>query len=336
MGVLGTGLGLEAAGGVGEVLLAVADPGKLPGGGDGILGNTQGVGTHVGDQTHSAFALNVHAFIQLLGNGHGPAGTHVQLAAGLLLEGAGDEGGRGGPALVLALDVADGEGGILDGREDFVHLLLGLQLHLLLPAPELGLEGAQVGGDAVQMGLQGPVFLGNEGPDLGLPLGHQTGGHGLDTACRQASADLLPQEGGELVAHHTVQDPAGLLGIHQVLVNVTGGRDALGDHLLGDLIEGDPLGLAVGQLQQLFQVPGNGFAFPVRVSCQVHLLAAFGGLFQLSDGLLLSFDGLVAGLEAVFQVHAHFALGQVTDMSHRGQDLVVRAQIFTDGLCLGR
>ena len=336
VGVLGSRLGLEPAGSGGQILLTVPGGHEGAGGGDGLLGDAQGVGTHVGDQTHGAFPFDVHAFVELLGDGHGPAGTHVQLPAGLLLEGAGDERRSGGTAFVLALDVADGEGRVSDALQNLIHLLLGLKLHLLFPAPELGLEGSKVGGNAVKGGLQGPVFLRHKGPDLGLPLGHQSCGHGLDAAGGQAPADLLPQQGGQLIAHDPVQDAAGLLGVHQVLVDLPGSSNALGNDLFRDFVEGDPAGLGVRQIQQLLQVPGNGFSFPVRVGCQVHLLAGVGGVLQRSDGLLLSFDGLVVRLEAVFQIHAHLALGQVADMPHGGQHLVAGPQIFSDGLCLGR
>ena len=336
VGVLCPGLGLEPPGGVRQVLLPIPGGGKLPGGGNGLVGQAQGVGTHVGDKTHGALSLDIHALIQLLGDGHGPPGAHVQLPAGLLLEGAGDKGGRGRAGLVLALDGADLEGGGLDGGQNLVHLLLGFQLLLLLPAVELGLEAAGVGGDPVQQHLQSPVFLGDEGADLLFPLGHQAGGHGLDPAGGQAPADLLPQQGGELIAHNPVQNAPGLLGVHQVLVNVPGGGDALGNHLFGDLVEGNPAGLVLRQVQQLLQVPGDGLPFPVRVGGQVHLGAFVRRVLQQGDGLLLSLNGLVVRLEAVLDVYPHLALGQVPDMPHGGQHLIVRPQIFSDGLCLSR
>ena len=65
----------------------------------GHAGYGEGVGTHIGDQTHGALALNVHAFIELLGDGHSAPGRHIQLAGGLLLEGRGGEG-RCGLALL--------------------------------------------------------------------------------------------------------------------------------------------------------------------------------------------------------------------------------------------
>ena len=84
-------------------------------------------------------------------------------------------------------------------------------------------------------------------------------------------------------------------------------------------------------------MPGNGLALPVRVGGEVDFFAFIGRLLQLGNGLFLALDGLVVGFKVVvLQVHAHLALGQVPDVTHRGQDFVVRPQIFSDGLCFGR
>ena len=83
MGVLGAGLGLVAVGLGVIVTVAAGDEGL--GRGQGLLADPQGVGTHIGDEAHGALALDVHALVQLLGDGHGAAGGHVQLAGRLLL-----------------------------------------------------------------------------------------------------------------------------------------------------------------------------------------------------------------------------------------------------------
>ena len=87
VGVLGVALGLVVPGLGGIILFSVAALNKALGGGDGLLGQPQGVGTHVGNEAHGALAGDVHALVQLLGNGHGAGGGHVQLPGGLLLEG---------------------------------------------------------------------------------------------------------------------------------------------------------------------------------------------------------------------------------------------------------
>ena len=336
VGVLGPGFGLVMPGLVRIIVLAVAVDDQLPGGRQGLLRQAQGVGTHIGDEAHGALALDVHALVELLGHRHGPPGRHAQLAAGLLLEGGGDEGRRGIAGLVLALDALHGKGGRLHGVADGPDLLLAAELLLLLRAVEGGGEGPQIGGDAAEIGVQGPVFLGLKGPDLLLPLAHQPGGHRLDPSGGQAPADFFPQQRRELVAHDAVQDAAGLLGVHQVLVNGPRGGDGLVDHFFGDLIEGDPVSAVVGQLQKLLEVPGNGLPLPVRVGGQKDLVTLLGRLFQVGDDLLLPFDGLVVRYEAVLHIHADLAFGQVPDVTHGRLDLIIRSKVFADGLGLGR
>ena len=85
MGVLGARLGLVAVG-LG-VMFAVAARNEGLGGGQGLLTDPQGVGTHIGDEAHGALALDIHALVQLLGDGHGPPGRHGELAGRLLLHG---------------------------------------------------------------------------------------------------------------------------------------------------------------------------------------------------------------------------------------------------------
>ena len=336
VGVLSASLGLVVPGLGRIVLLAVAGLNKTLGSGNGLLGEAQGVGTHIGDQTHGALAGDVYALIELLGDRHSAGGGHVQFAAGLLLEGGGGEGRRGIAKLLLAFHLGHGEGSGGHFGHDSLGFLLAVQFHLLLPAVEHGLEAAQVGAHPLQVHLDGPVLLGLEGADLLLPLHHQAGCHRLHTAGRQATADLLPQQRRQLIAHDAVQNTPGLLSIHQVLVDGPGGGNGLVDHLFGDLVEGDPVGLFIGDVQKLLQVPGDGLALTVRVGGQIHLSALLGRLFQGSDGLLLSLDGLVVGLESVFHVHAQLALGQVPDVTHGRHHLITRSKVLADGLGLGR
>ena len=80
VGVLRSGLGLIDAGGCGVIALAVAGADDIPGLGLGLRRDAEGVGTHVGDEAHGALAGDIHALVQLLGDGHGAAEGHVQLA----------------------------------------------------------------------------------------------------------------------------------------------------------------------------------------------------------------------------------------------------------------
>ncbi len=195
MGVLGAALGLEPPGLFRVILLAVAALDKGSCRRQRLLRQPQGIGTHIGDKAHRAHALDVNALIELLGDGHGALGDHVQLPGRLLLEGGGGEGRRGGAVLILALHAGYCEGRILHSIYDALNLFPAGQLHPLFPAIELRLEPSQIGGDPGQGRGDGPVLLGGKSPDLRLPLHRQPGGHRLHPPRRQAPADLLPQQG---------------------------------------------------------------------------------------------------------------------------------------------
>ena len=64
--------------------------------------------------------------------------------------------------------------------------------------------------------------------------------------------------------------------------------------------------------------------------------ALLGGVLQLLENLLPARDHLVRGLEPIVDVHAELALRQIADVPHRGDDFVIPAQIFVDGLRLRR
>ena len=333
VGVLGILFGVEGAGFCRLVFPAELAGDIAAGGSQRLVGDAQRVGTHIGDQTGQAHALQFHALVQLLGHRHGALGGHAQLAGGLLLEGGRGEGGRG---LALFPGVFHGLyfiGPAVDGLQHLPHAaFIGQLLLALFIAEEMG---GKIPLLLAEGHVDAPVFLGDEGADLPLPVHHHAGDHALNAAGGEAGAHLPPQEGAELVAHDAVQDPAGLLGVHQVHVDVPGVPDGLGDGGLGDLVEGDPLGLVTVQLQKLLQMPGNGLALPVRVGCQIDKIGLVRCRLQLTDNFILALDGHIGGLKMIVHIHAQFLFGQVAEMAHGSLHLIAVSQIFGDGLGLG-
>ena len=59
-------------------------------------------------------------------------------------------------------------------------------------------------------------------------------------------------------------------------------------------------------------------------------------VLQLLEDLLAAGDDFVRRLEPFVDVDAELALRQIADVPHRGDDLVVLAEIFVDGLRLRR
>src|SRR5438094_1963019 len=94
--------------------------------------------------------------------------------------------------------------------------------------------------------------------------------------------------------------------------------------------------LRILQLQDVREMPGDRFAFAVRIRCQQDVRRAFGGGLQLLDRRFLSRNGDVLGLERMLDVDAERALRQVADVAHRGTDVVLAAQKTAKRLCLRR
>ena len=335
VGVLRPGAGLEAARLCRAVGLAVVGLYEAARGGDRLLAQPQGVGSHIGYEAYRALARDVHALVELLGDAHRAPGRHAQAAGGLLLESGGDEGRRGASLLLAALDGVYGKGAAPAVGYDGVGLGLVLELGLLFALAVIARgEAAAVG--AAEHGVEQPVLLGHKGANLVLAVDHHARGHALHAARGEAAAYLLPQQRRELIADDAVEYAPRLLRVDEVYVNLARLVYALRDDLLRNLVEGDAAGPLVGQLQKLLEVPGDGLALAVRVGREVDHVRLGGALAQLLDDVLLALDGDIVRREAVLQVHAHCALGQVAQMAHAGHDLEIPAQVLLYGSCLRR
>ena len=332
--VLRVSLGLEHARPAGIIFRAVAAADKARRRGGRLVREAQRVGTHVGDQTGQAVFAQLDALVQLLRNAHGAARGHVELAAGLLLQGRGDERRRGAALFLAALDLAHDKRLAGHSGDDRLRLRLVFELRLAVCiAVVAGGELPAVRG--LEQRLDGPVFLGHERADLVFAVHDQTGRDALHAARGQAALDLAPQEGRQLVAHDAVEDTARLLRVDQIDVDVARVLDAVLDRGLGDLVEGDALGVLVLQLEQLLDVPRNGFALAVRVGCEVDEIALADLTAQLPDDFILTLDRHIFRLEIVLKIDAHFLFRQIAQMPHGSLDHILRPQILADGLGLG-
>ena len=173
--------------------------------------------------------------------------------------------------------------------------------------------------------------------------------HRLDPAGGQVRTDLLPQHRRHLVAVEPIEDAPRLLGVDQVVVQLTRGVGGGPDGGRRDLVEDHPLDRHL-RLQGVQQVPGDRLALAILVRGQIQLVRPGQQRLQLRDlGPLLGRHD-VDGLEVVLRVHAEpgprFALvlgrdvggiaRQVTDVTHRRLDDVSVAEILRNGLRLGR
>ncbi len=313
--------------------------------GDGVVADARRVRTHVGDEAdRAAVALEVDALVEALGDLHGPLGAEVQVAGGVLLE-LGGGVGRGRVALLLLAD-------------DLLHLVGG--------AGEIGAHGGRlrgvgdldlgaVGGgelhgealprDRLQGGADVPVLDGLEGLDLALAVDDQAERHGLHAPGREAEGELGPDQGRDVVADDAVEDPAGPLRVVELLVELAGVAHPVVDALLGDLVELHALDLELRALDLLGDVERDGLALAIGVGREQDLVHLLGGGLELFEDLLLALDDPVRLGEVVRDVDRRHLLaldlrlllgGQILDVPLGREHFVPGAQVFLDGLRLGR
>ena len=334
MRVLRIAFGFEHARLAGIVFVAIAPADKARGRSGRLVREAERVGTHIGDQTGQAVLAQLDAFIQLLRNAHGAARGHIELAAGLLLQGRGDERRRGGALFLAALDLAHDKRLALDRVHD--RLRLGFVFQFRLAAAVAVVAGGELAAvRGLQQRLDRPVFLGHKRADLVFAVHHQAGRNALHAAGAQPTLDLAPQEGRQFVTHNAVQNAARLLRIDQIDVNVARVLDPVLDRGFGDLVKGDTLGVLIFQLEQLLDMPGDGFALAVRVGCEVDEVALADLAADLLDDFIFSFDRRVFRFEIVLNIDAHFLSRQIAQMAHGCLDHIPRPEVFADGFGLG-
>ena len=332
--VLRAGLGLIRARLAGVILRAVMLDNKGLCSGERLVGQALRIGTHIGDETDRTAVSDVHALIELLRNRHGAPRRHAQAAGSLLLQGRGDERGRRAALFFAALDARNLERLSRNGGNDLVGRGFVRDVHFLIGrAIKARRERARA---AVEQRVEQPVLLRLESADLVFAVDHDARGHRLHTAGGQAGLDLAPEQRAELIAHDAVENTARLLRVDQILIDLARVLNALGDDLFRDLVERHALGLVIRQIQQLLQVPRNGLSLAIRVGREIDGAGRFGALFQVGDHVCAVFHGQVLRRKIAVNVYAHGALGQVTQVAHRGHDVIVAAQIFFNGSGLRR
>ena len=150
--------------------------------------------------------------------------------------------------------------------------LVGDIERLAVDPHELG--GERVAGGRREDRLDRPVLAGGERIDLALALDDEPDRDRLDAAGRQAAADLARQQRAERVADEPVDDPAGLLRVDEVAVDVARVGERLADRRLRDLAERHPACLLRGDVGGLGDVPGDRLALAVEVGREVDEIAS--------------------------------------------------------------
>ena len=198
----------------GQVFRAVFGFDVLTRGGDGFAGHLHAVGPHIGDQAGS-FAVDIHAFIQALGEAHGVLGAEAELAAGFLLQSGGGERCRRIAADALAFHRIDAESAGFDLGFGGEGELFAVQVELIqLAAIKLHQPcGERRAGGRAEHNLDGPIFARLEDLDFRFPLADQPQGDRLHPPGGAAAGQFAPEHRGEGEADEVVQRAAGQIGV---------------------------------------------------------------------------------------------------------------------------
>ena len=126
----------------------------------------------------------------------------------------------------------------------------------------------------------------------------------------QAAAHLAPQQRREVETDQIVQGAAGLLGVDQVVGQIPGVGHGVLYGAFGDFMEHHPFDRLVFErlafAQQLAQVPGNGFAFAVRVGREEQGVGLAQHLGDGGDMFFLVLADLVFHGEVAFGIDGAF------------------------------
>ena len=190
------------------------------------------------------------------------------------------------------------------------------------------------------VGLDGPVFLGNEALDLDFAVDDQAEGDGLHPACGAGSRQLPPEDRRQVEAHQIVEGAPGEVGLDQLHVDLAGCLHGLGHGRTRDGVENHPFhGLVLHNpllLQDIQHVPGDGLAFPVGVGGQDDAVRGLGRLGDLRQAFRSLCVDLPGHGEVLVRTDRPIPGRQVADVAVAGQDLVVWPQVLVDGFGLGR
>ena len=328
--VLRIGLGAIVVRLLGHVVSAVALPDELADLRERLIGYTRRIGSHVGDQADGALTGQLDPLVELLRDHHrlldGEARSLLQLAR--------NERRNRALLALFRRHRADDPLCRLQIGEHFVGFCLVANLDVgAVALEETGVELWRHGASEPRRHV--PVLFRNEGEDLPLAIAHELQRDRLHAAGAQSAANLVPEQRADLVADQTIEHATRLLGVDHLLVDRRRLVERRQHALLRDLVEHQAADLLAVTAAELFrQVPSNRLPFAIGVGRHKDLGRVLRSVLQFLEDLLATRDDFVRRLESILDVHTELAFGQIADVAHRGDDLVVLAEIFIDRLRL--
>jgi hypothetical protein len=185
----------------------------------------------------------------------------------------------------LALDGFYCERSFLDGRDDLPGLRLGQLVRLVVDAVvfvavEPRLEWRRIFSSEAR--VEGPVFLGAECFALALAIDDYPERDGLYASGTDAALDLVPQQRAELVSHQTIEHPARLVSVKQVVIELRGIGDRLFDRGGRDFMQQHAADLGPGLTEMLGDMPRDSLTFAVGVAGKIDVILTFRRGFDLA------------------------------------------------------
>ncbi len=119
MAVLGLGADLKVAVLLRQIFLPVSAENIVLSSRAGLIGDTEGVGTHVGDET-DLISMDIDTFVQFLGHLHGSACLETETPGGVLLQGGSNKRGSRLLAAGALFHRGNGEIGPVETRKIFI------------------------------------------------------------------------------------------------------------------------------------------------------------------------------------------------------------------------
>ena len=302
----------------------------------GFRRNANRVGTHIGDQGHSALAAQLYSFIKALGDVHGAFGGVAQALVGALLERGGNERRLRVFLAFLFLNFGNNERLALDSRlKLFGRIGIADDRFFAVNLVQVALERLPFG-VFFQPGVEQPVLFRHKRLPFLLAVHNQAQGHGLHAPGRDAPFHFLPKQRRNFVAHQAVKNAPGLLRVKQVGVKLTRVFNRLPHRAGGDFVELNPLYIVVFRPDKFGHMPGDRLALAVGVGRKIHGVGLGGGRFQPGHHFFLARNNFILRSEIVRLVHPQSAGRQIAYMPHAGFHGKVIAQKFADGLNFGR
>src|ERR1700693_5034973 len=205
---------------------------------------------------------------------------------------------------------------------------------LVAMAVEACLKWRRISG--LQARIECPVFLRAKRLTLLLALDDYPERHRLDPPGADSALDLVPQKRTYLVPDQTVEHPARLLSVEQVMIELFRIRHRRAHRALSYLMEQDPADAAFNLSELVGDVPRDRFALAVGVGREVNMVGFFRLGLDFLEHLRLAGDDVILGLEVVVHSDSERAFGQIHHMADRRDHLEISAQITLNRFRLGR